>query len=89
MSYKLKTFILSHLFAILIYAAVLYMYDTLYAIRNKSENATLHYSIFCEKVFDKMNLLKINNVFHTSSKLFVKTPPISGLCYCLFTIAIA
>ena len=26
------------------------MYDTLYAILNKSENATLQYFIFCEKV---------------------------------------
>ena len=29
------------------------MYDTLYAILNKSENATLKYLIFCEKVLDK------------------------------------
>ena len=37
------------LFEILIYATVLYMYDTLYAILNKSENATLQYTIFVEK----------------------------------------
>ena len=49
---------LSHLFAILIYAAVLYMYDILYALLNKSENATLHYTIFWEKVLDGKYLLK-------------------------------
>ena len=38
------------------------MYDTLYAILNKSENATLQYSIFYEKVLDKKYLLKLNNV---------------------------
>ena len=46
-----------------LYAAVLYMYDTLYAILNKSENATVQYFIFCEKVLDEKYLLKINNVF--------------------------
>ena len=45
---------------VLIYAAVLYMYDTLYAILNKSEKATLQYSIFCEKVLDKKYLLKLD-----------------------------
>ena len=55
------------------------MYDTLYAILNESENATLQYLIFCEKVLDEKYLLKINNVFQTSSKRFVETPPI-----CLF-----
>ena len=59
-----------------IFAAVLFMYDTLYAILNKSENATLQYSILCEKVLDKKYLLKLNNVFQTSSKRFVETPPI-------------
>ena len=53
-----KTYILSHLFAIQIYAAVLYMYDTIYAVLNDSENATLQYSIFCDsigrKVFTKV-----------------------------------
>ena len=46
------------------------MYDvTLYAILNKSENATLQYYIFCEKVLDeKYDVLKINNVFQTSGK---------------------
>ena len=71
--YKLNTYILSHLFAILIYAALLYMYDTFYAILNKSGNATLQYSIFCEKVLDEKYLLKLNNVFrhpaNDSSKL--------------------
>ena len=37
------------------------MYDTLYAILNKSENATLQYFIFCEKVLDEKYLLKLNN----------------------------
>ena len=55
------------------------MYDTLYAILNKSENATLQYSIFCEKVLDEKYLLKLYNVFQTASKGFVETPPI-----CLF-----
>ena len=53
------------------------MYDTLYAILNKSENATLtlQYFIFCEKVLDEKYLLKINSVFQTSRKRFVETPP--------------
>ena len=51
----------------MIYAAELYMYDTLYAILNKSENATLQYFIPCEKVLDEKYLLKLNNVFQTSS----------------------
>ena len=72
---KLKTYISSHLFAILIYAAVLYMYDTLYAILNNSENATLQYFIFCKKALDEKYLLKLNNVFKTSSKRFVEAPP--------------
>ena len=55
------------------------MYDALYAILNKSENATLQYSIFCEKALDEKYLLKLNNIFQTSSKQFVETPPI-----CLF-----
>ena len=38
------------------------MYDTLYAILNKSENATLQYFIFCEKVLAEKYLLKIKNV---------------------------
>ena len=29
------------------------MYDTIYAILNKSENATLQYFIFCEKALDE------------------------------------
>ena len=44
------------------------MYDTLYAILNKSENAILQNFKFCEKVLDEKYLLKINNVFQTSSK---------------------
>ena len=55
------------------------MYDTLYVILNKSENATLQYSIICEKVLAEKYLLKLNNVFQTSSKRFFETPPI-----CLF-----
>ena len=43
------------------------MYDTLYAILNKGESATLHYFIFCEKILDEKYLLKINNVFQTSA----------------------
>ena len=82
MWYKLKTYILIHLFAILIYAAVLYMYDKLYAILNKSESATLQYFIFCEKILDEKYLLKMTNVFQTSSKRFVETPPIC-LFWCL------
>ena len=31
-------------------------------ILNKSENASLQLSIFCEKVLDKMYLLKLSNV---------------------------
>ena len=47
------------------------MYDTLYAILTKSENAILQYFIFCEKVSDETYLLKLKNVFQTndSSKL--------------------
>ena len=58
------------------------MYDTLYDILNKSENASLQYSIFCEKVLDRTYLLKLNNVFQTSSKRFVEFPPIC-LFWCL------
>ena len=54
------------------------MYDTLYAILIKRENATLQYFIFSEKVLDEKYLLKLN-LFKTSSLLFVETPPI-----CLF-----
>ena len=52
------------------------MYDTLYAILNNSENATLQYCIFCKKTLDETYLLKLNNVFKTSSKRFVEAPPI-------------
>ena len=68
---EIKNVHLKSLFSILIYAAVLYMYDTRYAILNKSENATLQYSIFCEKVLDEQYLLKLDNVFKTPSKRFV------------------
>ena len=54
----------------------MYMYGTIHAILNKSENATLQYSIFCDKVLDEKYLLKLNNVFQTSSKQFVETQPI-------------
>ena len=47
------------------------MCDTLDAKLNQSENATLQYFIFCEKVLDEKYLLKLNNVFKTSSKRFV------------------
>ena len=38
------------------------MNDTLYAILNKSENATLQYFIFCDKVLDEKYLLTITCV---------------------------
>ena len=46
------------------------MYDTLYAILNNSENATLQYFTFCKKAINEKYLLKLNNVFKTSSKRF-------------------
>ena len=58
----------------LIYVAVLYIYDTLYAILNNSENATLECFIFCKKALDEKHLQKLNNVFKTSSKRFVEAP---------------
>ena len=45
-------------------------------ILSKSENATLRLSIFYEKVLNKKYLILLNNVAQTSSKRFVKTPPI-------------
>ena len=51
------------------------MNDTLYAILNNSENATPQYLIFCKKALDEKYLLKLNNVFKTSSKRFVEAPP--------------
>ena len=46
------------------------MYDTLYAILNKSENATLQYSIFCEKVLDEKYLILFSrHPANDSSKL--------------------
>ena len=44
------------------------MYDTLFAILSKGENATLQYFIFYEKVLNQKYLLKLNNVFQTYSK---------------------
>ena len=38
------------------------MYDTLYAILNKSEIATLQYSIFCEEILDEKYLLKLDKL---------------------------
>ena len=66
-------------------AAVLYMNDTLYAILNKSENATLLYFIFCEKILDEKYLLKINSAFSRhpasdSSKLRQFVPLMFELC---------
>ena len=58
------------------------MYGTLYAILNNSENAILQYFIFCKNALDKKYLLKLNNVFKTSSKRFVEAPPIC-LVLCL------
>ena len=40
------------------------MYDTLYAILNNSENATLQYFIFCKKALDEKYLLKLNIFFN-------------------------
>ena len=51
------------------------MNDTLYAILNNSENATLQYFIFCKEALDEKYLLKLNNDFKTSCKRFVKAPP--------------
>ena len=51
------------------------MYDTLYAILNNTENATLQCFIFCKKALDEKYLLELNNVFKTSSKQFVEAPP--------------
>ena len=45
-------------------------------ILNKSENATLHLSIFYEKVLGKTYSLKLYNVAQISSKRFVETSPI-------------
>ena len=35
------------------------MFDTLYAILNNSENATLQYFIFCKKAIDEKYLLSL------------------------------
>ena len=52
------------------------MYNTLYAILNKSENATLQYFIFCKKALDEKYIDKLYNVFRTSRKRFVEALPI-------------
>ena len=46
------------------------MYDTLYAILNKSENSTLIYSIFCEKVFGEKYVLKLKIAFSVTMNIF-------------------
>ena len=46
------------------------MYDTLYAILNKSENSTLIYSIFCEKVFGEKYVLKLKAAFSVTMNIF-------------------
>ena len=51
------------------------MYDTLYTILDNYENAALQYFIFCKKALEEKYLLKLNNVFKTSSKQFVEAPP--------------
>ena len=49
-----ETYIESHLFAILIYTAVLYMYDTLYAKLNKVKRYTAIFYIFWESIGRKV-----------------------------------
>ena len=53
------------------------MNDTLYSILNKSENATLQYFIFCDKVLDEKYLLKITCValFRLRAKKGPAPPP--------------
>ena len=45
------------------------MYHTLFAILNKTENASLQYSIFFEKVLDEKYLLKLNDFQHPANDL--------------------
>ena len=45
------------------------MYDTLYAILNNSENATLQYFIFCKKALDEKYLMLSRHQASDSSKL--------------------
>ena len=47
---------------------------------NKSENATLQLSIFCEEVLDKKYLLKLKNVSQTPSKRLVENQPMCLVC---------
>ena len=60
------------------------MFDTLYAILNKSDNATLQYFIFCENVLDEKYLLKPNNFSrhpaNNSSKIHQFSLLMSELC---------
>ena len=49
-------------------------------ILNKSENDTLQLSIFCEKVLDRKYLLKLNNVYQTSSNSTNVSRLMSELC---------
>ena len=51
------------------------MYDKLYAILNNSENATLQYFTFCKRALDEKYLIKLNNVFKTSTKRIVEASP--------------
>ena len=55
-------------------------------ILNKSENAMLQCSIFCENVLDKKYLLKLGNVSQTLSKRFVSNLSLlmSELCSLLY-----
>ena len=62
------------------------MYGTFYAILNNNENATLQYFIFCKKALDEKYLLKLNNVFKTSSKRFVKAPQFVSFDVCSFFV---
>ena len=56
-------------------------YTCMLHILNKSENATLQFSIFYEKVLGKKYLLRLNNVDQTSNKRFVETTYLSRLMY--------
>ena len=52
------------------------MYDTLHAILNNRENASLQYFLFCKKALDEKYLLRLNDGFKRSSKRFVEATPI-------------
>ena len=73
--FNIRIYLFNFFVAIIIQRILKYGYTKLYIyILNKSENATLQLSIYCEKVSDKNYLLKLNNVFQTSSIRFVETP---------------